>query len=124
MPAQAQKEKEKPEAAPEEPTLMEKLEAADKAMQETKAENEALRKLLNKVLPPSQRADDGRPWEFEPKDQQLGTGNNQRYAPILCKDFVPMTARSPHCIRTGICKNARRVGKSIGCEAGLDGKKL
>ena len=105
-----------------EPSIMERLEEANKEMLKQAAENKKLRALLDKVLPPNMRADDGRPWQFEPKPRQVGAGKNQRFVPILCKDFVPSNGASRYCVRSNVCANARRVDKSLGCQGGADGQ--
>lgn len=86
-------------------------------------ENTRMMKMLSKLLPASQQANDGRPWEFDPRPQQVGTGGGQSFIPLLCKNFVPEKSMPRFCVRTSICLNARRVDRAIGCEGGLDGKR-
>ena len=98
--------------------MAEKQAISEVSAEELAKRNVELEKQLHALsATPAERANDGRPWKFEP----LPYTDPSRKDPVarLCRDFVPQ-GKSTVCTRSAICKNARRIFK-YGCQAGLDG---
>ena len=100
--------------------MAEEKKANDEVAVEDPAKRVAeLEKKLHAIsMTPAERADDGRPWKFEPLPHNEPSRKDP--VPRLCRDFVPQ-GKSTICMRSWICKNARRIFKH-GCQAGLDGR--